>query len=226
MEELLKEERMINNRIKELSDYDETLLPEINTLYNRVGVLWKNYSILTLEQQEEFTNKSRQLVNLRNKVRLETKKELDDLYLRLQTIYKMELELTPPCIQGDRLELKSLNDDICTDYMILLKNTTEIVGKITYRGYHHSNFLGDIGFTINSEYRGNGYAYEALCLLSNILYDNNISDFWITAFKDNYASVKTIMKYGPKELEGCYNSVSFYECPTRKYIYSNKEVIR
>lgn len=226
MEELLEEERKITKRIEELVDYDETLSPEINSLINRVGVLWKNYSILTLEQQSEFSDKSKKLVNLRNKIRLEQKKELDNLYSRLQEINNKKLELTPPIIQGDRLELKRLNDDICGEYIVLLKDTNTVVGSISYRGYHYSNFLADIGFTINVDYRGNGYAYESLCLLSNILYDNNINDFWITAFRDNQASIKTILKYGATELEGQYNNISFYECPTRKYIYKNNEVIR
>ena len=129
-------------------------------------------------------------------------------------------------VTGDRLELKRMIDKLCTSYTILLKGTDTIVGDISYRGYHESKFLADIGFTINPEYRGNGYAHEALCLLSDILYDNNIKDFWITAFKDNYPSIKTIKKYGAEELTSDYENIAIFECPTRKYIYKNKEVIR
>ena len=226
MEQLKEEERRINRRIDEILEYDETSIPEINSLAVRVGVLWKNYSNLTREDEKELMVKSRELSKLRNKIQIEQRKELNELYIRLQDIYNEKLRLIPPIIKGDRLELKGFSGDICDEYLIFLKDTDKVIGNISYRGYHHSTFLADVGFTINPEYRGNNYAHEALCLLSDILYKNNIGDFWITAYKDNIASIKTILKYGAEELKGEDEKIAFYECKTREYVYNNKEVIR
>ena len=81
-------------------------------------------------------------------------------------------------------------------YIIYLHGETKTIGNINYRGYHTSVIWGDIGYTIEPETRGNHYAYRALCLLSEFLCENGVTDFWITAHVDNIPSNKTIQKYG------------------------------
>ena len=225
MEELLNEEKEINKRIDIILDFEKYETPEIDALTKRIGELWDRKGDLSIEEDKELYEKSKLVSELRFKKSIEFRDEFERLSARLQIIAKEKFKLIPPIIVGERIGLKNLGDNICEEYLIVLNDTDKVIGSITYRGHHFSNFLADIGFTINPEYRGNGYAYEALCLLSDILYDNNIKDFWITAFKANTPSIKTIIKYGAKELSSDYDKVAFYECDTRKYIH-NKEVKR
>lgn len=81
------------------------------------------------------------------------------------------------------------------EYYFIALHDGQIIGHISYRGLHSSNY-GDIGYEIDEEYRGNGLAYRALCLLGEILLENGINEAWIAAEGDNIASIKTIEKYG------------------------------
>ena len=70
---------------------------------------------------------------------------------------------------------------------------------------------------INKEYRGNGYAYQALELLGELLYEQGVTDFWISTFEENIPSIKTIEKYGAINLENEENSnVKLYSCMTKR----------
>jgi len=144
MEELLQEEKMINRRIDKILDYENYSTPEIEALSKRICELWDRQGYLSIEEDMELYEKSKQVTELRYKKSLEFKEELDKLYERLQVIEKLKFKLIPPVISGKRLGLKNLSDSICYEYFITLKETDEIVGNITYRGHHVSEFLGYI----------------------------------------------------------------------------------
>ncbi len=80
-------------------------------------------------------------------------------------------------------------------------------------GYHTNEFLGDVGFVIDPEYRGNSYAYHALCLVGELLKEKGIEDFWISAYKTNIPSVKTIEKYGGVVIKSD-DRYNLYQAPT------------
>ena len=90
----------------------------------------------------------------------------------------------------------AVKDDMTGEYSICLANGKEVVGRISYRGYHVSDYLGDIGYAVDPEFRGNNYSYHALCMLGELLKENGVDDFWISSYKDNTPSVKVIEKYG------------------------------
>ena len=70
----------------------------------------------------------------------------------------------------------------------------KVVGHIHYSGYHFHKYFGDIGYDNDKDFQGNNYAYRSLCLIGEILNENGIEDFWISARKDNMPSRKTIEK--------------------------------
>ena len=225
MEELLKEEKDINRRIDEILDYDNYNTPEINALSKRIDELWSNNDEISIEEKKELLDKSRQLSELKFQKTLEFKSELDKLYDRLQEIGDLKLKLISPVIVGERIGLKNLSDSICYEYLITLNDTNEIIGNITYRGHHVSDFLGDVGFNVGEKYRGNGYAYEALQLLSSYLFEHGIKDFWISAYATNIPSAKTIRKYGGKNISK-YDGILLYECETRQIINEKSGVLK
>ena len=103
------------------------------------------------------------------------------------------------------------------NYLIFLHGTNTIVGSISYRGYHVSDYSGDVEAFIIPYYRGCGYAYEALRLLSHLLFEANIFDFWVSAYRDNFASIKTIEKFEHKIIIPSShndNNIILYECKT------------
>ena len=72
-------------------------------------------------------------------------------------------------IYGERIKLiKENKEQLVGRYDICLNNNDMVIGYILYRGYNQK-YIGDIGYFINSNYRGFNYGYEALCLLSNHL---------------------------------------------------------
>ena len=76
-------------------------------------------------------------------------------------------------------------------YEIIEQN--EIVGHIVYRygTKEQLKYSGHIGYTIDEEYRGHGYAYMALRDLLSIIDKDEVI---ITCDLDNIASYKTIEK--------------------------------
>ena len=114
----------------------------------------------------------------------------------------------------NEIEIRKNSHNIDSMYGIYLKNTGLKVGHIDYRGYHDSLISGDIGYVIDNKYNGHNYAYKALCLLSSYLHENNISDFYISAFKDNYPSIKIIENYGGGIIREDDRMIT-YQCNTR-----------
>ena len=118
----------------------------------------------------------------------------------------------------DEIEIKTNNRNLDCMYGIFLKSNGLKIGHIDYRGYHDSIISGDIGYVIDSKYNGHNYAYKALCLLSGYLNKNNITDFYISVFKDNYPSMKIIEKYGGSIIYED-DMIITYQCDTIKKTY-------
>ncbi len=100
-------------------------------------------------------------------------------------------------------------------YDICLSGTNEVIGYIEYRGEHCGYFFGDIGYRIEYDYRGNGYAYQALELLGGILKEDGIEEVWISANPKNVKSLKIIEKFGGSVINETEGAIC-YSCPTRE----------
>ena len=137
-----------------------------------------------------------------------------DIYEELIKIDMQKRCLEPPDITDGTIDLRCFSEN-GKSFSIFLSGTSEEIGTIDYRDYHVGKLLGDIGYTIFPEYQGHGYAYHALCLLSDILYSKGIPDFWVSTKEDNIPSLKTILKYGGI-LINQNKDILCYECQTRK----------
>ena len=102
--------------------------------------------------------------------------------------------------------------DYCPAYEFYMINhaTREIMGYINFRcghidGYHQKlRYGGHIGYRVNEEYRGNGYAARSVKLLLPFakLHSDIIGDIiWITCNPNNIASRKSCERAGGKLVE-------------------------
>lgn len=151
--------------------------------------------------------------------RKERFKKLDEIFEEERIIidrkYELEKELhflLPPTKSNGIIDLR---EDSKYCYRIYISNTKIEIGHIRFRGYHTNDFSGDIGYSIFKEYRGNNYAYQALTLLSEKLYEDGISDFWVGIYSNNIPSIKTVEKYGGV-LKKDNNGALLFECTTQK----------
>lgn len=130
--------------------------------------------------------------------------------------------LLPPVNTNGIIDLRRRNEN---SYFVCLHGTDIIVGDIQYRGYHISPYHGDVGYAIEEKYRGNRYAYQALVLLSEILYEDGITDFWVSVYNDNIPSIKVIERYGGilVKNENKPDNVNLYMCETQKKFDLNTE---
>ena len=85
-------------------------------------------------------------------------------------------------------------------YNIVLKATKEIVGHCSAKiGYNEIlYYAGHVGFSVKEEFRGNGYATEAVNLIKKVFKLNKMSWIYITNNPDNNASVRVCEKVGAK----------------------------
>ncbi len=83
-------------------------------------------------------------------------------------------------------------------YDIVLKDSGVVIGECDARIGQNENtyYGGNIGYSIFEQYRGNGYATEAVKLLLNIFKDNNMKEVYVTNDVSNYASKRVCEKSG------------------------------
>lgn len=137
----------------------------------------------------------------------ESRREYDDLLNEMGEIKKQILIVKGPDYTNGVLDLY-LTDDadkigkVCENYNIAIAGTGKIIGyiRVTYDDMSDS-FLGNIGYKLSSQYRGNGYMLQALEILKKPLVDKGLEKPIITVEPSNSPSVKTIEKFGGKKIE-------------------------
>ncbi len=164
-----------------------------------------------IKQLDQLTKEEKLLSNQRN-----------DIWKQQDELNKKVYFLKPPVGCNDKVDLRTKDG---RNYEIYLHETEILVGNVEYRGYHVSEFLGDVGGYIEEEYRGHHYIYEALCVLGEILNEQGVNDFWVTTFEENIPSKKSIERFGGQLLSSDNNppGVLLYECLTKKKEYSAKK---
>ena len=85
-------------------------------------------------------------------------------------------------------------------YKMVLHNTNEVVGFCDARiGYNENIYYGGhIGYSVREEYRGNGYAVEAVELLKKVFKANDMRWIYITNNPDNHPSIRVCEKAGAR----------------------------
>ena len=88
--------------------------------------------------------------------------------------------------------IKSYNDELCLN--IFKKN--KLIGGISIDKRDNGEF-NELGYWVNENYWGNGYAYEACeSFLSYIFLNTSINDVYAGHMKDNIKSKKILIKLG------------------------------
>lgn len=96
---------------------------------------------------------------------------------------------------------------------IYLHDTGIEIGTIDYRHKCESEWLADIGYTIDPSHRGNNYAYKALKLIEQLIAQKGVELITITVQDKNIASIKTIEKFGGVLTGTVHGDVLRYTCP-------------
>ena len=89
-------------------------------------------------------------------------------------------------------------------FNIELVETNEIIGRCELRLGMNDDlyYLGQVGYSIRKQYRGNNYAYLATLLLFKVAKDNfSMNDLYITCSPDNIPSYKTLLKLDGELIE-------------------------
>lgn len=80
-------------------------------------------------------------------------------------------------------------------WMIIKKETDEIIGDIGFKGFDHLNNSCDIGYGIIEAERGRGYAEEsAKCLINWVLTVDPSVNITAATLKENSSSIKLLQK--------------------------------
>ncbi len=192
----------LNEELERLKNEHDALVDKLNSFITNLHSLNnKRETAETKEEYDSLGNEINYIKKIRNKI-----------YKRLNLLIEKYNLICPPVSSDGEIELRMYHDpfsnDIDSYYDILLCGSKTRVGYITYRGYHTDDFCGDVGYGIEEEYRGNGYACKAMRLLGDILKRHNIDDFWVSAYNDNIPSIKSIIKYGGEPI----NKGEYFTC--------------
>ncbi len=160
------------------------------------------------KQMDECLNKARYWQDINYK-----------LYVKIKEMNKLLVKVLPPVKTDGVVDLRkkivTKEDEIIADYALYLHGTEQLIGEMKYSGYH-AGPSGDIAYSVEPQYRGNHYGYRGLCLMSELLNDHNIEDFWVSIYKDNIPSIKTIEKYGATPIHEIEDGIVVYQGATAK----------
>ncbi|MEZ5938303.1 MAG: GNAT family N-acetyltransferase [Hyphomonadaceae bacterium] len=94
------------------------------------------------------------------------------------------------------------------------------VGRLSFRpstDIRNLLYAGQVGYRIAEQYRGRGYAAEAVRLLLPIARGRGLDELWVTCNPDNRASIRTLEKIGAVYVETV-------DLPPGEYYYERGEV--
>lgn len=131
----------------------------------------------------------------------------------METKYKFNIKLV-------KKENDIINNDI--SYNIIQLSNNKNIGYIEIRPTitPYLYYLGQIGYHIYPEFRGNNYAYKACLLLFELAKkEYNLNEIIITCSPDNIPSLKTLNKLNGELIETI-------EVPKDHELYYRKEKIK
>ena len=131
----------------------------------------------------------------------------DELLLEMAEIKRQILVVRGPDYTNGVLDLYFNSDYdrvgvVCENFDIAIAGTGRVIGnvRITYDDMR-DNFLGNIGYKLSHQYRGNGYMLQVLEILKKPMLDKGLEKPIITTAPGNTASIRTIEKFGGKRIE-------------------------
>ncbi len=126
---------------------------------------------------------------------------------------EQELEYIKECV-------KNVKTDKCEKWSITLKGNNETIGNISVNTVVKKHNYCDVGYVIRYDYWGNGYAAEALNVVSNHLLESGYNLVEGTCNELNKQSSRVMEKAGFKKdgcipnrrfnKDGTYSGVEYY----------------
>lgn len=127
--------------------------------------------------------------------------------------YEQELEYIKNCMEN-------VETDKCEKWAIVLKENNETIGNISVNTIYKKHNYCDVGYVIRYDYWGNGYAPEALKIVSDYLLDSGYYLVECTCNELNKQSYRTMEKAGfikdgciPNRrlnIDGTYSGADYY----------------
>lgn len=98
-----------------------------------------------------------------------------------------------------------INDRSFECFDIILNNTTEVIGGISFDYYNRNLEFGNVTYFVKEQFQNKGYATRALRLLIKLLKNNNFKGdkdlyFWVNYY--NEYSKKVILNNGGEIISG------------------------
>ncbi len=85
------------------------------------------------------------------------------------------------------------------DFAVVLKETGKMIGTVGFVKYDTENSLVEVGYVLNSEYHGNGYATEALEAVINFAFcELGVNRVEAKYIKENTASLRVMERCSMK----------------------------
>lgn len=163
-----------NKQIEEIKSYMNLLINERKDIFERIKSTSKE------ENNQEVTR-------------------LNEISRILEELNSRILLIEGPTCSNHEIDIylnKEESDDEVECYFITPHQSLEQIGYVRVSLKSFDPYLGHIGYGITEKYRGNHYALQALGLLKNTILSHGLNKIIITAFADNYASIKTIERFG------------------------------
>ena len=204
-----------------MKDIKDMSIDELKELQNDMYI--KYNELCNLYDDCNYERKFKDNYELERKYK-KLKKELSILEMKMREIEKNIFLKYEPITFNEKIDLRKETKKLEGVYSIFLHNTNICIGEIKYKGYHQ--FGGDMSVFIDKQYRGHGYAYEALRLLSDLLQKNGIGDFWLAVEKKNIPSLKTIEKYGGQVVSDFGPAALLYECKALSIDLEESKIIK
>ena len=204
-----------------MKDIKDMSIDELKELQNDMYI--KYNELCNLYDDCNYERKFKDNYELERKYK-KLKKELSVLEMKMREIKKNIFLKYEPIAFNEKVDLRKETEKLEGVYLIFLHNTNICIGETKYKGYHQ--FGGDMSVFIDKQYRGHGYAYESLRLLSDLLQKNGIGDFWLAVEKKNIPSLKTIEKYGGQVVSDFGPDALLYECKALSIDLEESKIIK
>lgn len=106
---------------------------------------------------------------------------------------------------SNKLSAQEINDRSFEHLDIILNETNQKIGSISFDYYTPSHELGNVSYVIKEPFQHKGYATRALKLLINLLKNNNFKGnkdlyFWVSYY--NEYSKKVVLNNGGEIISG------------------------
>lgn len=188
----------------------------INGLINGYCVITQRYNIIRVN---EIIEKYQKLEDKKKLKRIENIDKIINDVLKIKNNIKTTSQTNNFCDQfnvvikddvlslsvSNKLSANEINDRSFENFDIILNNTNQKIGSISF-DYFTPNFeLGNVNYAINDQFRNNGYATRALRLLVQLLKNNNFKgnkDLYFLVNYYNECSKQVILNNGGEIVNG------------------------